>query len=824
MRQACGRREPPSLQNETPAPALRRGTGEEGAVMLGTVAEKRASLASSKEKWSRVDMQAMPSTRVNGKAGNHKQDGVQQWLLSSCQEKSESHLDATEPLKRGTSGEDDLVLGVEASLYGKTPELKTLRQPLWSKQVGPPLSRWNSQASASSAHSTLSVMDVLNLWHDDPEELLLELGFGSEEPDISVRIPARFINHKSRARGINIQLFLEAQKNRMDLENPDVSNRFRQLEVLHQVTSVFSALVPGPPPAPAPGSSADLSDASRDRRRRLGQLFRRASKKTLSTTQSQPPLPGNPRKSPGGTKTPESFEIEEIHSFDEGSAGRGAAELGEAAEAKFMRTNSCQSDSSGFLEEPVIPSLSIQTSPVPELMKGAAYSPQAAGLECDRTTGEEGISLNPLAQTGTGFVPGQTFDESEDPRAARTSFGEMETGSGADESPGPGEPVALLCSRCRGSLRTQGGSVAPRAESERGRGWSEEGEAEAGGAESFRPDWASFGSSKSVSVQMPSSLPSVSQTTRRRCPAPPLDLRREMADALAAGSRGRGWKLSQGRSQKRSASLDTGLAREEEEEGEGEEEVGRWEAGAHCCCACEHRCPSCSWYSHRPAGELNSAALQLLHKTASCSSPFTFSLDELEGMMRCVRRFRCVLEETGRQLQGEESQVYSHLSDLDREDVASVRQLRAAVRKEAELLETQLAELANHCDTGITTKMQRLLDEQSELCLQLRIPSEPLHWGPVHSHRAPPWGPVSPRPSVGTQCCLLPDLLVSSPSATAALPETQCTSPPPGGTVTLEHDGAQQTPPDKQDLLAFLGFFQSLKDSLRHSVNSDGVE
>lgn len=65
-------------------------------------------------------------------------------------------------------------------------------------------------------------MDVLNLWQDDPEELLLDLGFGAEEPDITVKIPARFINHQSKARGINIQLFLEAQKNRMDIENPDV--------------------------------------------------------------------------------------------------------------------------------------------------------------------------------------------------------------------------------------------------------------------------------------------------------------------------------------------------------------------------------------------------------------------------------------------------------------------------------------------------------------------------------------------------------------------------------------------------------------------------
>uniref|UniRef100_A0AAQ4PM68 ITPR-interacting domain-containing protein n=1 Tax=Gasterosteus aculeatus aculeatus TaxID=481459 RepID=A0AAQ4PM68_GASAC len=68
-------------------------------------------------------------------------------------------------------------------------------------------------------------MDMLNLWKDDPEEVLLDLGFGCDEPDLSGRIPARFINHQSQARGINLKVFLEAQENRLDLENPDVSSK-----------------------------------------------------------------------------------------------------------------------------------------------------------------------------------------------------------------------------------------------------------------------------------------------------------------------------------------------------------------------------------------------------------------------------------------------------------------------------------------------------------------------------------------------------------------------------------------------------------------------
>ncbi|XP_034428766.1 serine-rich adhesin for platelets isoform X2 [Hippoglossus hippoglossus] len=128
-------------------------------------------------------------------------------------------------------------------------------------------------------------MDVLNLWKDDPEELLFELGFGRDEPDLSGRIPARFINFQSQARGISLQVFLGAQKNRLDLENPDVSNRFRELEVLQHVTTKFCSLV-------VSSSSSSLrapverrlSPEARERRRRIGLRFRQASKKSLCQT------------------------------------------------------------------------------------------------------------------------------------------------------------------------------------------------------------------------------------------------------------------------------------------------------------------------------------------------------------------------------------------------------------------------------------------------------------------------------------------------------------------------------------------------------------
>lgn len=54
----------------------------------------------------------------------------------------------------------------------------------------------------------------------------MDLGFGADEPDICTQIPARFLGCGSAARGINIRVFLEAQKQRMDLENPDLYGKW----------------------------------------------------------------------------------------------------------------------------------------------------------------------------------------------------------------------------------------------------------------------------------------------------------------------------------------------------------------------------------------------------------------------------------------------------------------------------------------------------------------------------------------------------------------------------------------------------------------------
>lgn len=70
-------------------------------------------------------------------------------------------------------------------------------------------------------------------------------------------------------------------------------DRFRQIEVLQQVTTAFNSLVGGIPGAQKPVES-QLSEEARVRRKRVGMLFRNASKKTLSqlaNTRDQQRLP-----------------------------------------------------------------------------------------------------------------------------------------------------------------------------------------------------------------------------------------------------------------------------------------------------------------------------------------------------------------------------------------------------------------------------------------------------------------------------------------------------------------------------------------------------
>ncbi|XP_072454995.1 protein ITPRID1 isoform X2 [Notamacropus eugenii] len=420
--------------------------------------KKREILLSTKKAWLPLDEHQPPHPREESQDSpipeteNSRQESIQQWLDSGF------FITADGNLEQAINPTDSL------NKQGEVPEtVSNYMRALQQFPETPALSRGTSFNSCPSVPSIpKSISEWLEFWQKDPVEILLELGFGAEEPDICTKIPARFLRGSSAAKGINIRVFLEAHKQRMGFETPDLYGRFRQLEVLDHVTNAFSSLLSNVNSLQRDGQKKVQAEKPKpaqvrviqDRQRRISQLLRKASKQTIRRdcvqgqaaslrvkedlpatslepdkwssrqsmgmnfadhshlcplTEEQPPLasnklvshdalpsvPGKPwspllpmsLKPPllpctleGSTrdrgfqekglllshrfqqvahmdkKPPDSFEMEEVQSFEEEPGNPLEVTLGTVG-AGVTRASSCQSDSSGFLEEPFEPFL-----------------------------------------------------------------------------------------------------------------------------------------------------------------------------------------------------------------------------------------------------------------------------------------------------------------------------------------------------------------------------------------------------------------------------------------------------------------------------------
>ncbi|XP_053465358.1 protein ITPRID1 isoform X2 [Nycticebus coucang] len=428
---------------------------------------KRKTLRSTKKAWVPLDEQLPPGSEESQglpipTLEDFKQESIQQWLDSglfvSVNENFQQVIDHT------------------VSLHEQRTVQMTVKDYMRSFHQfsgTPTLSRGTSFNSChSTASMPQSIPEWLDFWENDPVEVLLALGFGADEPDICTQIPDRFLCCVSAARGINIHVFHEAQKQRMDIENSNLYGRFLQLELLDHVTSAFSSLLDdistlqnkGDEKAEGDSMQRTPVSGAREHQRRMGRLLRRASKQNIrrdnnpemsesfkmkdkffisserpgecgkelpaaSTNHNQNHLsPSAEQQSlqasdglillhlpsarlgkqwPGPTlvanqapscvseglvkdrtqkensvqtkklrnlshlvgKEPDSFEMEEIQSFEE-ETGNPLCVTSGTAGTRVDRAYSCQSDSSGFLEEPLEP-LPLQVHSLPSSQSAA---------------------------------------------------------------------------------------------------------------------------------------------------------------------------------------------------------------------------------------------------------------------------------------------------------------------------------------------------------------------------------------------------------------------------------------------------------------------
>ncbi|XP_020792555.2 protein TESPA1 isoform X2 [Boleophthalmus pectinirostris] len=168
---------------------------------------------------------------------------IENWFLT-CRSGSSEHtgqLSFDSALKAG-SIIDELNLGADDTM--DNTQDTCIAHELCLHSQNPGHSMGSSFNSSSTWNSTTSVAEVLQVYSEKAEETLYELGFGSEDPQVTVRIPPRFFTFPSQAKGINFRLFLDAQLQRIREEDPSLSlaSRFRQVQVLTAMANAFYSL------------------------------------------------------------------------------------------------------------------------------------------------------------------------------------------------------------------------------------------------------------------------------------------------------------------------------------------------------------------------------------------------------------------------------------------------------------------------------------------------------------------------------------------------------------------------------------------------------
>ncbi|XP_059574249.1 protein TESPA1 isoform X1 [Alligator mississippiensis] len=146
-----------------------------------------------------------------------------------------------------TSFEDDLTLGAEALLLprnDRASDRALLENPGAKRHLHLGQSMASSALSTGTNKTSSSITEILEWCQEDAEEILYNLGFVQDELQATARIPSRFFAAPSQARGIDFQLFLKAQVQRMEMEDPclTLASRFQQVQALAVTADAFFCL------------------------------------------------------------------------------------------------------------------------------------------------------------------------------------------------------------------------------------------------------------------------------------------------------------------------------------------------------------------------------------------------------------------------------------------------------------------------------------------------------------------------------------------------------------------------------------------------------
>ncbi|XP_066468896.1 protein TESPA1 [Tiliqua scincoides] len=197
-------------------------------------------------------LQVQPPSLVDGFLPGSSSNKIETWL-EECSSSVEPFPEgisgplANESCSNRTSFEDDLSLGAEATLLldKDRGEFRSQKGMQWPYQhLNLDHSMASSALSGSTNKTSSSISEVLERCEVDAETVLSNLGFIEEETKATSWIPARFFAVPSQAKGIDFQLFLRAQVQRLEMEDPCLmlATRFKQVQTLAATADAFFCL------------------------------------------------------------------------------------------------------------------------------------------------------------------------------------------------------------------------------------------------------------------------------------------------------------------------------------------------------------------------------------------------------------------------------------------------------------------------------------------------------------------------------------------------------------------------------------------------------